>query len=87
MSISKKYFNIAAWITLLLGYILPYELTEEAVMLIGFPFSYLTVYIQGLGSASSLLRTMHLNPVLLLIDISIIYVIIHLLLLLIKKRQ
>lgn len=74
MKFNRRYFKIAAWITLILTYIMPYQSTEGVSTGFGYPFPFLTIYDKP--ASKILLTSAHTNLGTLFIDILIIYFII-----------
>jgi len=76
MKFNKSIFNLSAWVTLIISYILPYKITDGFSAKFGFPCPFLTIYIHSFSSSMSMLRTAHLNVFALILDIIIVYLII-----------
>lgn len=72
--ISWKILNIAFWIEVILSYLLPFKVTDNSQYQVGFPIPFITVYTKEPGINP--LMSMALNPVALLFDGIIIYLII-----------
>lgn len=85
MNLNKKIFNWAAWITLIATYILPYQSTDGFATKFGYPFSFLTIY--GTHINVSLLKSLSLNPLILIIDVVIVYLLIKLAYKLLEKTK
>jgi hypothetical protein len=75
MSFNKKFFNLAAWITLFITYVFPYQSTDGFATHFGYPFSFLTVYKTSIKT--SLLKSENVDLLTLAIDILIIYFVIN----------
>ncbi|MCT4544517.1 MAG: hypothetical protein N4A63_13300 [Vallitalea sp.] len=76
MKFSKKILNYAAWITLLLTYLLPYQSTDGFATGFGYPISFLTVYDTKINR--SLINTININILSFIADIGAIYIVIYL---------
>ncbi len=81
MNVIKKKVNwkilcIAFCCELVLSYILPFRAYGGFKFGVGFPVTFLTMYNKPLNT--SLLNSMHLNPLALLLNIVFIYVLIQL---------
>lgn len=74
--INWKILNYAFWIEIVLSYVLPFSVDGSSQYGVGFPIPYLTIYNGRIGVNP--LMSMHLNPIALLIDGIIIYLIIGL---------
>lgn len=74
--INWKVLNCALWIEVVLSYVLPFSVHSASQYKVGFPIPYLTIYIGNIRINP--LMSMHLNPLPLLIDGIIIYLIIGL---------
>lgn len=72
--INWKIVNAAFWIEVVLAYFMPFVETDHSGYQVGFPVPFLTVY-DGVISVNPFL-SMHLNPIGLLADGIIIYLII-----------
>lgn len=57
MNFNIKNFNRAAWITLLITYVLPYQWTDGFATKFGYPLPFLTVYKTSISN--SLLKQTH----------------------------
>ena len=69
-----KILNSALWTELGLVYFLPFDVKNNFEYQAGFPMSFLSVYDTKIGINPFM--SMHLNPIGLLIDIIIIYLLI-----------
>ena len=69
-----KVLNAAFWIELVLAYFMPFEVTDHFRYQVGFPIPFLSVYDGGFGINPFM--SMHLNPIGLLADGMIIYLIL-----------
>ena len=66
MKFNRKYFNVSAWITVIITFVLPYQSQSSD--------GFLTVYDNSVGK--TLMTSTHTNILVFLIDIFIIYFII-----------
>lgn len=73
--LNKKYFNWAAWITVILTFILPYQSTDGFAFEFGYPFTFLTVYNNK--PTKTLVMSSATNILVLLLDMLIVYYIIY----------
>ncbi|MBE3592140.1 MAG: hypothetical protein PWP18_684 [Thermoanaerobacter sp.] len=75
---NKGFFNWAAWLTLLLAYVLPYQSTDGFAIHYGYPFAFLTTYNDNLLKAKiTLLTSTSFNMGIFAIDVVIIYFAIY----------
>lgn len=74
--INWKILNSAFWIELILSYFLPFKVVENFQYKIGFPIPFISVYDTAIGVNP--FSSMYLNPVGLLLNAVIIYLIISL---------
>lgn len=74
--INWKIINCAFWIEFILSYFLPFTVRGSSQYEVGFPIPFLTIYNGSIGVNP--LMSMHLNPLSLLINGMIIYLIIGL---------
>lgn len=74
--INWKVLNCAFWIEITLSYVLPFSVHGSSQYRVGFPIPFLTIHNGNIGVNP--LMSMHLNPLSLLIDGIIIYLIIGL---------
>lgn len=72
--INWKILNAAFWIEIVLSYLLPFKVTDAFQYQVGFPIPFITLYDAKLNT--NLFTSMHLNPISLLVDGIVIYVII-----------
>lgn len=72
--INWKILNYAFWIEIVLSYVLPFSVQGSSQYRVGFPIPFLTIH-NGSISVNPLM-SMHLDPLALLIDGIIIYLII-----------
>ena len=72
--INWKILNLAFWTELVLSYLLPFKEVDGFQYQAGFPMAFLSVYHTKLGKSPFM--SMHLNPVGILVDIGIIYLVI-----------
>ncbi|MCI8659432.1 MAG: hypothetical protein HFG54_04150 [Lachnospiraceae bacterium] len=72
--INWKIFHLALWTEIVLAYFLPFRIRNNFEYQAGFPMSFICVYDTKLGK--NLFMSMHVNPIGLLFDILIIYLII-----------
>lgn len=84
MKFNKKTFNAAAWITLIITYILPYQSTNGIGTKFGYPFPFLTVYTT---INISLLKSFYVNILTFTIDIFIVYFVISFTSILFSKKD
>lgn len=73
--INWKVLNCAFWIEFVLSYALPFSVHDGSQYKVGFPIPFLTFH-NGIIGVNPLM-SMHLNPLTLLIDGIIIYLIIE----------
>lgn len=69
-----KILNLALWIEVVLCYLLPFKVTDGFRYQVGFPIPFIAVYDTKFGKNP--LMSMHLNPLGLLLNGIIIYLII-----------
>lgn len=74
--INWKILNCAFWIEIVLSYILPFSVHGDSQYRVGFPISYLSIHNGSIGINP--LFSMHLNPIALLGNCVILYLIIKL---------
>ena len=76
MKFNRKYFNVSAWITVIITFVLPYQSQSSDVFstYFGYPLAFLTIYDNSVGK--TLMTSTHTNILVFLIDIFIIYFII-----------
>lgn len=72
--INLKILNIAFWIEIILSYLLPFKMTDNSQYQVGFPIPFITVHATEPGINP--LMSMALNPIGLLFNGIIIYLII-----------
>ena len=72
--INWKIVNFAFWLEIVLSYVLPFKIVDNFQYKAGFPIPFITVYNTELGVNP--LMSMHLNPLGLLLNGLIIYLII-----------
>ncbi len=72
--INWKLFHSALWIEIVLSYFLPFKVTDNFQYQVGFPISFLSVY--DTKPAVNPFLSMHLNPLGLLLNVFIIYMIL-----------
>ena len=82
---NKKVFNCAAWITLLITYIFPYNSTNASSTCFGYPFSFLTVYKTSINT--SLFKTENIDLFPLAIDILLVFFVINFIMILLRKLK
>lgn len=70
-----KILNAAFWIEVALSYLLPFKVTDDFQYQVGFPIPFISVYTTEFGVNPFM--SMHLNPLALLADGIIIYLIIR----------
>lgn len=76
MNLNKKFLNWAAWIILLLAYVLPYQSTDGFATRFGYPIPFLITYNTKISG--SLLSSAQLKVLAFIIDILIVYFVINL---------
>lgn len=81
--INRRILNTACWLEVILSYLLPFHVTERSVYQTGFPVPFLSVHA-GTPHGNPLM-SMHLNPVPLLSDIFILYMIISVCIIVYRK--
>lgn len=69
-----KILNAAFWIEIILSYLLPFQMTDSSRYQVGFPVPY--IFIDAAGVHTSPLMSMHVNPLGLLFNGIIIYMIL-----------
>lgn len=69
-----KILNSAFWIEVVLSYLLPFRVRNDFQYQVGVPMSFISVYDTDIGINP--LMSMHLNPLALLFDVFVIYLII-----------
>lgn len=74
--INWKILNYAFWIEIVLSYVLPFTVHGSSQYKVGFPVSFLSFYSGNTGISPFV--SMYFNPLALLIDGIIIYLIIGL---------
>lgn len=73
--IDLKLLNLAAWITLLLAYVLPFKYVDGFETQIGIPFSFISIHDVALGSSP--LNSMGVSIGHLGLNIIVIYFVLH----------
>ena len=76
-NINWKILNLAFWIEIVLSYLLPFKIIDNFQYKVGFPIPFITIYNTAIRV--NLLMSMQLNPLALLLNAMIIYLIISLL--------
>lgn len=76
MKFNRKYFNVSAWITVIITLVLPYQSqsSDGFSTHFGYPLAFLTVYDNSVRK--TLMTSTHTNILVFLIDIFIVYFII-----------
>ena len=76
MEVNRKYFNVAAWITVIIIFVLPYQdqSSDGFSTHFGYPLAFFTVYDGPIGK--TLMTSTHTNILGFFIDVFIIYFII-----------
>lgn len=72
--INWNLFHSSLWIEIVLSYFLPFKVTNDFQYQAGFPMSFLSVFDTKWGRSPFL--SMHLNPLVLLLDVFVIYLIL-----------
>ncbi|MEG0854687.1 MAG: hypothetical protein RSF82_12480 [Angelakisella sp.] len=72
--INWKLLNLALWVEVILSYLLPFKTVNNFEYKVGFPVPFLSVYDTAIGVNP--MMSMHLNPLGLLFNAVIIYLII-----------
>ena len=72
--INWKIVNIAFWIEIVLSYILPFKVVDDFQYKVGFPIPFISVYDTKIGVNP--LMSMHLNPLGLVLNAIIIYMVV-----------
>ena len=72
--INWKIVNIAFWIEIVLSYVLPFKVVDGFRYMVGFPIPFISVYNTAIGVNP--LMSMHLNPLGLLFNGVIIYLVL-----------
>ncbi len=76
MKFNWKYFNFAAWITIILTFVLPYRENDGFATSFGYPIPFFTVYNKPIGS--SIIMSTGTNIGGFLVNVLIIYLLIYL---------
>lgn len=76
--INWKILNLALWIEVILSYLLPFKVTDNLSYQVGSPVPFITVYAAELHINPFM--SMHLNPIGLLFNAIIMYLILSALL-------
>ena len=74
--INWKILNLAFWIEIVLSYVLPFKIIDNFQYKVGFPIPFISIYDTDIGVTP--LMSMQLNPLALLLNGIIIYLIISL---------
>lgn len=69
-----KILNLAFWIEIILSYLLPFKITNNSQYQVGFPMPFISV--NAAGFRISPFMSMHVNPLGLLFNGIIIYLVI-----------
>lgn len=69
-----KILNLAFWIEIIISYLLPFKITESSQYQVGVPIPFIFVNDRGFGISPFM--SMHFNPIGLLINGIIIYLLI-----------
>ena len=72
--INWKMLNVALWIEMILSYVLPFKVVDNFQYKVGFPIPYISVYDTKIGINP--LVSMQLDPLSLLLNVLIIYIVI-----------
>lgn len=75
-NINWKILNLAFWIEIVLSYLLPFKIIDNFQFKVGFPIPFITIYNTAIRVNP--LMSMQLNPLALLLNAMIIYLIISL---------
>lgn len=73
-NINWKLLNLAFWIEIILSYLLPFKITDSSQYQVGFPIPF--IHINASGLSISPFMSMHFNPLGLLFNGIIIYLMI-----------
>lgn len=73
-TINWKIMNISFWLELALSYILPFKVIDDFQYQVGFPIPFILVYDAFIRVNP--LMSMQLNPLALLVNVAIIYLVI-----------
>lgn len=73
-NINWKILNSALWTEVILVYFLPFKVKENFEYQAGFPISFISVYDTKIGKNPFM--SMYLNPIGLLLDVILIYLLI-----------
>ncbi len=84
--INWKILNFAIYFELLMSYFLPFKIMDKNRYQVGFPFPFLTVYDRPIIHRNPFL-SMHVNDLILVINIVIIYFVTSLLIKVYKKTK
>lgn len=75
--INWKIFNAALWVELVLCYVLPFRVIDDFEYKVGFPIPFLSVYHNATGGIGvNPLMSMHVNPLGLLVNGILLYLIL-----------
>ena len=84
-----KILNLALWIEIILSYLLPFKITDSSRYQVGFPIPF--IFVNATGLSISPFMSMHFNPLGLIFNGIIIYLLIIFCIkgyqILIKKRK
>ena len=69
-----KILNLAFWVEIILSYLLPFKVTDNFQYRVGIPIPFISVYAAGLSTSPFM--SMHFNPLGLLFNGIIIYLLI-----------
>lgn len=73
--LDKRLFNLAAWMTIILTYILPYKSRDGFATNFGWPFEFFTVYDKPINK--TIIMSTLTNPLALLLDILVVYCVLY----------
>lgn len=73
-NINWKLLNLAFWIEIILSYLFPFKITDSSQYQVGFPIPF--IHINASGLSVSPFMSMHFNPLGLLFNGIIIYLMI-----------
>lgn len=74
--VNFKLLNLAFWAELVLSYVLPFRVIDDFQYRVGFPFPFIAVYDTAIGVNP--LTSMNLNPLLLLVNVLVLYLVFSL---------
>ena len=83
--INWSILNFAFWLEIILSYFLPFKITENDQYRVGFPIPFL--FVNATGIRTSPFLSMHFNPIGLIVNGMIVYLIIMFIRNIFQKRR